>query len=123
MYVESISGSASEALDLRARPIETLVTIAIEHTEDRIVPAPLLGTFFGTLDNTDGCGAFCIVGDHDLRSGQIEVNASGFEICLLRLALAHDQRNRAWFALSGTSAELRPAAYFGDMATGHALTV
>jgi hypothetical protein len=123
MDVESISGSAGETLDLRARSIEALVAITIEHTEDRVVAAPLIRPLFGTLDDADGRGAFCIVGDHHLRRGQIEVNASRLEIRFLRLALAYNQRYRAWFALSGTSPELRPAAYFGDMATGHVLTV
>jgi hypothetical protein len=48
--------------------------------------------------------------------------ACRFEVPLLRLTLAHNQRNRARLALAGTSPERRLAAYFGDVATGHALT-
>jgi hypothetical protein len=56
-----------------------------------------------------------------LDSRLTEMDAGGFEIRLFRGSLADYQRNRARLALSGAAAELRLAAYLGDVAT-HALT-
>jgi hypothetical protein len=63
----SIPRAACEPLDLCARSIRTLVGIAIEHTEDRVVAVKFLRPLFGALDDTDRCDAFRIVSDHHLR--------------------------------------------------------
>jgi hypothetical protein len=123
MYVESISGAVGETLDLRARSIKTLVAIAIEHTEYRVVATLVRGPLFSTLDDTNESGALCVVRHHHLGRGQLEVYAFSFEVPLFRLTLAHNQRNRARLALAGASPKRRLAAYFGNMTTGHALTV
>ena len=122
MHVESIPGAAGKAPNLCARSIKALVAIAIEHTEDRVVAALLRRPLFGALDDTDGSGSLRVVRDHHLGRGQLEVYACRFEVRSLRLTLAHNRRNRSRLALAGTSPERRPAAYFGDVTTGHELT-
>jgi hypothetical protein len=122
MHVKSIPGAAGEPPDLCARSIKTLVAIAIEHTEDRVVATLLCRALFGTLDDTDGSGPLRVVRDHHLGGGQVIVYACRFEVILLGLPLTYDQRNRARLALAGMPPERRLASYFGDVTTGHALT-
>jgi hypothetical protein len=112
-------------LTASAHPATTLqpaVAVAIEHTEGRVVTTLLCRPLFGALDDTDGSGPLRVVRDHHLGGGQVIVYACRFEVFLLGLPLAHDQRNRARLALAGMSPERRLASYFGDVTTGHALT-
>jgi hypothetical protein len=123
VHVNSIAGATGDALDLRTRSIEALVTIPIEHTEDRIVAAALPRPLFGTIDDADRRGPFHVVRDHHLGSGQIEVGARSVEVSFFGLSLTHDQCNRARLALACSPTEGGLASYSRDVAASQALTV
>jgi hypothetical protein len=123
VHVKPIAGATGEALDLRTRSIETLVTIPIEYTEDRIVATLLPRPFFGTIDDADRRGPFRVVRDHHLGSGQIEVGARDVEVSFFGLSLTHDQCNRARLVLADSPTEGGLASYSRNVAASHALTV
>src|ERR1700722_14807494 len=91
VHVKPISGATGEILDLRTRSIETLVTIPIEYTEDRIVARLLPPPLFGPINDADRRGSFRVVRDHHLCGGQIEVDARSVEVSFFGLPLTHDQ--------------------------------
>jgi hypothetical protein len=81
VHAKSITGATGEALDPRARSIETLETlvtiIPIEHTEDRIVAALLPRPLFSAINDADRRGPFRVVRDHHFGGGETEVGARG----------------------------------------------